>query len=833
MMEAPLRAFLMMRSDDAKWTVTVCRDLGAVVHTWKARQEPDRDVAVLHVGFDRPPSHIFDEIAVAHPGHMLLTAAAKHALPISFVTSAAPVALLETTEVFVGLLGWGYCLDDPTQQGDRSDQTQSNVTTQEPKGWVALFLEENPSTAEALLAQAIHDDASYLKGESNLESSVRHRLGMFRTHYMIGDSFDDPCALARAAPPWLVNRDLSTLGLTVRVKNVFDASEIMTLQDLGAQSPEALMELQNFGRKSLQDTLQTLSAALNEGPPRSQAIDSVAESNRLLMEVRRSLLTFPDRERDILVRRLGFETTPETLQDIADFYGVTRERIRQIEVHTTKKWVLESYWDDILEQKITRLLIGRSFPLPVAGVEAIDPWFEGVSSHLVFFRNLVHAVCKRRIHFIDIGGLCYFSMIKQEMWQRTVNEAEVLLSSGVGHQWSEDYARSLVHGLLPDTAKEFGPILWDKASQLCHFTDDSDGSRILTSYGRGAEQLIKAILAESDTPLHYSEIAKCAEQREGQDLDPRRAHCAAANVGFLFARGTFGLAQHIPISDEHMVHICTEAEDVVTSEAPEKQWHTSEILSELLERLDDGFDLLDKYVLDIALTKSTILKPLGKMTWTADGDDSDEHNRVDIHQAIIAIVTAAGRPLSTSEIKERLTAVRGVNNLFQISMIDPLIRVQPGVWGLSNRDVPLSHEELRDLIEALVSELEAKQSGIHASELCSTLPLHDCPPDAFLSIAIQDKRLSIAQGRYVYLSEWDDPRRETVRQAVSVIIENANEPLALEHIATLVECRISRKCEKPTIYNALRALEAEYDTKAKGWSMSRSEFIEEDNGAEA
>lgn len=31
MMEAPLRAFLMVRSSDGTWTVTVCRDLGAVM----------------------------------------------------------------------------------------------------------------------------------------------------------------------------------------------------------------------------------------------------------------------------------------------------------------------------------------------------------------------------------------------------------------------------------------------------------------------------------------------------------------------------------------------------------------------------------------------------------------------------------------------------------------------------------------------------------------------------------------------------------------------------------------------------------------------------------
>ena len=44
------------------------------------------------------------------------------------------------------------------------------------------------------------------------------------------------------------------------------------------------------------------------------------------------------------------------------------------------------------------------------------------------------------------------------------------------------------------------------------------------------------------------------------------------------------------------------------SEAPGRQWHSSEILSEISERMDGGFDGLDKYVLDIALAGSDSAK---------------------------------------------------------------------------------------------------------------------------------------------------------------------------------------------------------------------------------
>lgn len=831
MMEAPVRAYLMMRSGDSTWTVTVCRNLRALMCTWGARKEPGRDVAVIHVGFDRPSSHSFDEIADAHHGRMLLTAAAKYALPSSFIASAAPVGLAGGMKVFIGLQGWGYSLEDPTALADHPETSNTaDQVLRAPQGWVVPFLKETPSAEQTLSALGIYDDASYVEAEGELERSVRHRSGLFRVHHLVGGNGDDPCELARAAPPWLAERPLTTLSLSVRAENVFRSNGIKSVRDLADWSQEKLLEKRNFGRKSLRDTLWALKAALDEGPPLTETPVNINESSHLLTEMRRSLLSFSDRERAILVRRLGFETPPETLQQLAEDYGVTRERIRQIEKRANRKWIRESYWDDILEQKITRLLIGRSFPLPVAGVEAVDSWFEGVSSHFHFFKNLVQTVCKERIQFVEIDGLSYFSLMGQDAWERTVSEAAALLSSGVGQEWSEDYARSLVQTLLPDTSREFGSLLWDKSSRLCHFSSSLDGSKILTGYGRGAGQLVEAILAESEVPLHYSQIAERANLREGRRLDVKTVHNAATNVAFLLARGTYGLARHVPLSYELMLRIRTEAEEIVSSEESRRQWHTLEILSELSERLDGDLEGLDKYVLEIALSQSEVLKSLGKMTWVENGRDTNDQTRIGINQAVISLVKSAGHPLSTREIKERLTALRGVSEFLQISPIDPLIRIQPGVWGINDRDVPLSREMQRGLVEELVRELEAKQSGIHASEIRSILPLRDCPPDAFLSIASQDRRLKMAMGRYVYLAEWGEPRRETIGGAVCAVLKTAREPLALKEIVTLAERRVGRKCERQVVSGTLQALEAEFDEMSGKWIINRSE-IEDDNDA--
>ena len=73
--------------------------------------------------------------------------------------------------------------------------------------------------------------------------------------------------------------------------------------------------------------------------------ESFSEDDLLTTSVRRKVLEvvnechLTDREKDVVLRRFGFNDDfhPETLQDIAKDYNVTRERIRQIEAKALRK----------------------------------------------------------------------------------------------------------------------------------------------------------------------------------------------------------------------------------------------------------------------------------------------------------------------------------------------------------------------------------------------------------------------------------------------------------------------------------------------------------------
>ena len=76
------------------------------------------------------------------------------------------------------------------------------------------------------------------------------------------------------------------------------------------------------------------------------------------------------------------------------------------------------------------------------------------------------------------------------------------------------------------------------------------------------------------------------------------------------------------------------------------------------------------------------------MTWVSTVDMNEDQHRIDIQRAVVAIVHEAGHPLTTKEIKERLTSYRGINEFFQIHPTDTLIRLGPGLWGIDDRDIP-------------------------------------------------------------------------------------------------------------------------------------------------
>lgn len=207
-------------------------------------------------------------------------------------------------------------------------------------------------------------------------------------------------------------------------------------------------------------------------------------------------------------------------------------------------------------------------------------------------------------------------------------------------------------------------------------------------FGWTADSVVKAVLEEAGKPLHFEEIHRRANLISEKKHEERHLHNAARNVGVLYARGTYGLLSHCPLTQEELALVEAEVEDIASGGEPDKQWHTAELLDELLDRGLDFDGKLTKYVIQIALRRSKTFANMKRMVLGyKDKWDATAASRLDMRQAVMALLEETGRPMNTMEIREGLQNGRGVNNHFQIHPLGNLIRMGTGLWGLADRDI--------------------------------------------------------------------------------------------------------------------------------------------------
>lgn len=818
-MSTAIRAFLILRIGDA-WKITVHRELEDLIAHWKQRPGPDQTSGIVHIGFERPQSRIFDDLIELYAGQVLLTASAKYGLPFGFESTEFPVGTAEGLPVYLATKGWGYLLE-PTSIA--APQTTSHVHSRKTYGWVTRFLEEFPRSASEFAEVGIWDEAEYLLREAMLSRQTRLDSGVYRLRLLLEDR-NDPCAIAKVAPPWLAERQFSTIDLRVRVENVFNTLGIHTVADLGKCSLADLLSTQNFGRKSVGDLLESLERALLQGPysditePSNRAV--LTEQPTLIEAITASLQKLPERAADIVLRRMGLGRTSQTLQELGEDFGITRERVRQIEAKTISKLMREEVWDDILSQKLSLLLKDRSAPLPLKGIDAADAWLAGIGANGEALQYLLENV-QITAKLVNIGGIEYLGFLSQAQWDQAVSNARSFLDASADRGLTIEQCKAAVLAELTSQCQEFRELLWEHASRHCHFIEQG-GESILLGHGRGADHVVQAVLASSERPLHYSEIARQVTIKAGREFDVRRVHNAAGNVGHLFGLGTYGIDSHIPLSPTEMSELAAHAAEVVEEGPPERQWHANELLAELVERGWADPERTTKYILDIALKKSGLLESFGRLVWAQAGDArSDGVARIDIRQAVLAVLKDAGGPLETYQIRLRVREMRGLDKPFQMHIVDPLIRLGPSLYGLNDRDIALKREEQPAVLDGVASWLDGRQKGIHQSELEDAPILRQLGITglSLFCLAANDPRMRVSTGRYLYLEEWGEPRRESLIAVVKAVMEAAQRPLTMDDIVIRASEKLGRPSDRVAIVSCLKSIDAQWNSNTGRWAL--------------
>src|SRR5690606_27435061 len=128
----------------------------------------------------------------------------------------------------------------------------------------------------------------------------------------------------------------------------------------------------NLGRKTLNDTLDAVQDFVSE-------LNDPKRATSFIELWRKQLGDLKPMHRLILSRRSGLSGPKETLEDIGDMLGITRERVRQIEQRVVERLQSKHSFTREVRAHLEEALGGaRAVPLSLLTEE---PWWAEVEQH--------------------------------------------------------------------------------------------------------------------------------------------------------------------------------------------------------------------------------------------------------------------------------------------------------------------------------------------------------------------------------------------------------------------------------------------------------------------
>jgi hypothetical protein len=822
----------------------------------------------VHVGFWRPDTSKVGEFLESHPGQILISTAALGTFPPIIKVSTNFVGALGDMQYHLAIGGFGFEIEDPTilpVAAELKDEKQSLFAPNKPRGWVSVLASNSPEFVSQLLTAGIWDEDSYLELELNLPLEVRHQVALDRFFILAAERPNPNTIFDKLsfAPPWLLELGTNWLNLSVRSANVCRASEIHYVKDFLRYGLKRLQRLPNLGQKSIFEMSLALVDLLTSGKPLrvegTQRFTSISadppehpqgvdrpeldvyhddlkhRSAEIEKDIKKSVdddierfsnfidgfanaaTRLTENERGIWAARIGYKCKAMTLQEIAVDINLTRERVRQLETKIYRSLDGHPFWA-ALSSRILKHLKDRNSELYLHGLSVIDPWFQGVD-------DVGHALGHVCEHMPSLGFYVFsasdtdvVSQISKAEWLAAIDDGKSLLKALVDHKPLESEVRYQVQSLFFDKGRELQTLLWREVSRLGVWTESTDADRKLVGYGKTAQALVLGILESSETPLHVDELLAKAKEISSETYNVNSIRYMASEVGYLYGRGTYGLMKHCPLSLEDLQSVRAEVEDIMAGGGSQKQWHSNEIFDELLDR---GFDFegrLTKYIVNIALVGSQSIVYLKRMIYGLKGQWSESaESRLDVRQAVIALLEESGKPLTTDEVRNGLANGRGVNVHFQIFPSPPLIRLRPGLWGLEHRDVHLP--DAKKLVLTLLKDLSYRQSGLHTSEVAKFLGLsHEDDVALIVSLGQRDG-LRMDKGQYCYLEPWGESRRISIQDAATAILRSYLEGIPLSELHLMVERVTKRPVPRPTLSTVLQNIDASFDSRSNLWKL--------------
>ena len=243
------------------------------------------------------------------------------------------------------------------------------------------------------------------------------------------------------------------------------------------------------------------------------------------------LVDLPERSRDVLEKRYGLKGKSKTLEAIGQAYGITRERVRQIE-NLAKKQIRES--ESFIEQASHAVDELKDLIDKLGGIVEEDHLLETVSpstddqNHLYLLLDLAHPFHDERENgdfyktwSTNLGNKKHIQRSLDTLYE-DLDTHEIISEEEIINRFLDNLEHDKIEGQVnKDLARRWLEITKRVDRNPLGQWGRTDSSNIRT---RGVRDMAYLVLREEGEPLHFRDIATLTGERFGKKINTATMH---------------------------------------------------------------------------------------------------------------------------------------------------------------------------------------------------------------------------------------------------------------------------------------------------------------------
>lgn len=527
---------------------------------------------------------------------------------------------------------------------------------------------------------------------------------------------DDGAALARGpspipgVPAALAAVDVAVLGVTRKMYDRLRRAGVETCGDLDGLRVVA---------PSVRDACGALITAFQRAGVTADAtpgavLDGLLPDG-LVADLERRMQRLDERGRDIL-RQRTLAKQPRTLAMLAQTYGISRERIRQLEKRFVHVSLRAPALAPLIDAELDRLRAGRAGPLTVTQLAANTAWAQGLAAAPHVLRA-----------YLAASGARHGIVPEGDDARGSGDEPTWLVLPRTCPAWP-----TLVREILSQPEPSADPQVWARRAAAAA---ETHGVPELTAWlteraearGRRGHAALPAhlpaveALRRAGGPLTLRELRRRIPGAREYTTANLRGHLAAAGM-LLAGPSTYVHPDACQPWAERQAAIREIALDLMRL-SPARSWRAWELI-EWLEAADEADATeLPTWVVDHALSlRPETFERLKRWRWCLV--EAPPEARRGLMQVARDVLREAGTPLPNRTLRrevERAYPVRG-----PVPMRWPIARIGRGVVGLLDRDAGLDKATYKRICTAARKQAAEGSLGLTRLERLLELTPPDC-----------------------------------------------------------------------------------------------------------